>query len=180
MKFSPLVSAFSLLPLSAFAGLGATLVQGPAIPAPATWCRFVPERADDFAWENDLIAFRAYGPAIKKSKGTEDSGIDCWLNRVSYPVIDKWYVGEKKGLSYHKDNGEGNDTYHVGASRGTGGLAIWQNDKMINDGPYKTWKIVSRTPRKSVFDLGYDYDLGGRKIHETKRIDISGFAATVR
>ena len=25
--------------------------------------RFVPERRDDFAWENDRIAFRVYGPA---------------------------------------------------------------------------------------------------------------------
>lgn len=169
MKSSILISALSL---SVFAGLGATLAQGPAAPAPATWCRFVPERADDFAWENDLIAFRTYGPAIEKTKGTEDSGIDCWLKRVPYPVIDKWYGGEKKGISYHKDNGEGNDPYHVGASRGTGGLGIWQGEKMITAGPYKTWKIVSRTPRKSVFELGYDYDLVGRKIHENKRIEI--------
>jgi hypothetical protein len=132
----------------------------------------VPERADDFAWENDLIAFRVYGPAIKKTKGTEDSGIDCWLKRVRYPIIDKWYGGEKKGLSYHRDNGEGNDPYHVGGSRGCGGLGIWKDGKMVTSGPYKTWKIISRTPAKSVFELTYDYDLGGEKIREVKRIDI--------
>lgn len=26
-------------------------------------CRFVPERMDDFAFENDKVAFRIYGPA---------------------------------------------------------------------------------------------------------------------
>ena len=52
--------------------------------------RFVPERKDDFAFENDKVAFRIYGPALKDSK--ENSGIDCWLKRVDYPTIDKWYL----------------------------------------------------------------------------------------
>ncbi len=34
--------------------------------AGATFCRFVPERSDDFAWENDNVAFRVYGPALAK------------------------------------------------------------------------------------------------------------------
>jgi hypothetical protein len=166
-------STIFALSLSLFAGSGATQADdATAVPPPATWARFVPERADDFAWENDLIAFRVYGPAIKKTKGTEDSGIDCWLKRVRYPIIDKWYGGEKKGLSYHRDNGEGNDPYHVGGSRGCGGLGIWKDGKMVTSGPYKTWKIISRTPAKSVFELTYDYEMGGEKIHEVKRIDI--------
>ena len=28
--------------------------------------RFVPERMDDYAWENNLAAFRLYGPALEK------------------------------------------------------------------------------------------------------------------
>lgn len=139
---------------------------------PSTWCRFVPERMDDFAWENDLTAFRAYGPAIKKAKGTENSGLDCWLKRVRYPIIDKWYAGDPKGISYHTDHGEGNDPYHVGSSRGCGGLAIWQNGRMVTAGPYKTWNIVSRTTPKSVFELTYDYVLDGKTVHEVKRITI--------
>ena len=65
-----------------------------AAPAARTFARYVPERIDDFAWENDKIAFRAYGP--KARKGAENSGIDCWLKRVEYPIIDKWYG---KGVS---------------------------------------------------------------------------------
>ncbi|QBG48089.1 DUF4861 domain-containing protein [Verrucomicrobia bacterium S94] len=53
--------------------------------APATFCRYVPERADDFVWENDKAAFRMYGPTFLKGK--EDSGIDCWLKRVDYVRI---------------------------------------------------------------------------------------------
>ena len=59
-----------------------------------THCRFVPERLDDFAWENVKIAFRAYGLAARDR--TENSGIDCWLKRVDYPIIDKWYGQMKK------------------------------------------------------------------------------------
>lgn len=150
----------------------AAIDPAPATPAPATWCRFVPERLDDFAWENDLTAFRAYGPAIKASGEGEDSGIDCWLKRVTYPVVDKWYAGDPKGISYHKDHGEGYDPYHVGGSRGCGGLAIWKNGQMVRSGPYKTWKIVERTPQKSTFELTYDYNVDGAKIHEVKRITI--------
>ena len=185
MKSKFLFFALSLSLLAGLVGSGLSHAgQPPVAPAkapttppvptgpPATWCRYVPERSDDFAWENDLTAFRAYGPAIKKAKGTESSGIDCWLKRVPYPIIDKWYAIDKKGVSYHKDHGEGNDPYHVGSSRGTGGLAIWKDDKMVLAGPYKTWKIVSRTPEKSVFELTYDYDMSGETIHEVKHIEI--------
>ncbi|RYX85509.1 DUF4861 domain-containing protein [bacterium] len=140
---------------------------------PSTFARFVPERADDFAWENDLTAFRVYGPAIKvKSNEGENSGIDCWLKRVPYPIINKWYAGEPKGISYHKDNGEGYDAYSVGSSRGCGGLAIWKNGKMLLSGPYKTSKVIESTPQKTVFELTYDYDVDGDNIHEVKRITI--------
>src|SRR5687767_4261811 len=61
----------------------------------STYCRAVPERADDFAWENDLAAFRVYGPALRSKP--ENSGIDCWLKRVEYPIIDKWYARDAKG-----------------------------------------------------------------------------------
>ncbi len=149
-----------------------------APPQPATWARFVPERKDDFAWENDLVAFRAYGPAIRSAgqvfkTGMEDSGVDVWTKRVRYPIVDKWYAGEAQhGISYHEDHGEGCDLYSVGSSRGCGGTAIWKNGKMYISGPFKTWKLISRDQNKSVFELTYDYDVDGEIIHETKRITI--------
>ena len=57
---------------------------------PRAYARLVPERKDDLAWENDKVAFRVYGPALRS--GPEDSGIDVWCKRVARPVIDKWYV----------------------------------------------------------------------------------------
>ena len=67
--------------------------------ASENWCysRFVPERTDDYAWENNKVAFRTYGPVAQKMKedkvkgGTLTSGIDAWLKRVEYPILNKWY-----------------------------------------------------------------------------------------
>ena len=42
--------------------------QGIFAPDPVnrTFSRFVPERTDDYAWENDRVAFRTYGPTAQK------------------------------------------------------------------------------------------------------------------
>ena len=55
--------------------------------SPIVFCysRFVPERIDDYAWENNKVAFRTYGPVAQKMTedkvkgGTLTSGIDAWL-----------------------------------------------------------------------------------------------------
>ena len=109
------------------------LKDQPNKPEAVEYCfsRIVPTRIDDYTWENDKVAFRTYGPRAQalveegKEGGIISSGIDCWLKKVSYPVINKWYkASEEEGISYHEDHGEGLDNYHVGISRGAGGLAI--------------------------------------------------------
>ncbi len=140
---------------------------------PSTFCRFVPERSDDFAWENDRIAFRAYGPALRPRK-VEDSGIDCWPKRVEYPVINSWYAGAQKGLCYHVERGEGSDQYHVGRSRGCGGTALWINDQMVTPGPYITWHIEDCGRQRSAFTLTYQYPAaaGEEPVMEAKKFEI--------
>jgi hypothetical protein len=142
---------------------------------PGTLCRYVPERADDFAWENDRIAFRVYGPAILALKGTEDSGIDCWLKRVPYPVINRWYAGAQKNLSYHVDHGDGHDPYHCGRSRGVGGTALWVDGAMVLSGPYIAWHIEESGTERSTFTLTYRYPAtaGMENIEERKTIAIA-------
>jgi hypothetical protein len=137
---------------------------------PQTYCRFVPERKDDFAWENDLIAFRVYGPALRKGK--EDSGIDCWLKRVDYPIIDKWYSGHASGKSYHKDRGEGYDPYHTGSSRGCGGLGLWIDGKLVTSDTFTDWKVLKNEPAESIFVLSYAWEFGGDMYSEEKQISI--------
>lgn len=145
----------------------AALVSAETVPR--TYCRFVPERKDDFAWENDKVAFRAYGPALRS--GAEDSGIDCWLKRVDYPIIDKWY-GQLKEKSYHTDWGEGNDPYHVGSSRGCGGLGLWMDEQLVISDTFLTWKILQCKPEESVFVLTYEYKVGADIYKEEKQISI--------
>lgn len=180
MKLPALLSLLVAAPFSPLlAGDQPTNPVASATPAVTAtgpvWCRFVPERKDDFAWENEHMAFRAYGPAIKTEKaGAEDNGIDCWLKRTTNPIIDEWYAGDQKGISYHKDHGDGYDPYHVGGSRGCGGTALWQDETLVGAGPYKTWTILERTPVKCVFELTYDYPAkqGEEPIHEVKRFTI--------
>ena len=80
--------------------------------------RFVRERFDDFAWENDRIAHRAYGKALETWRGEPltSSGIDVWSKRTPRMVVDEWYMAD----DYHSDTGEGADVYSVGATRGCG------------------------------------------------------------
>ncbi len=40
--------------------------------------RYVPERLDDFAWENDKIAHRTYGPALARAGASRASARKCW------------------------------------------------------------------------------------------------------
>ena len=143
---------------------------GPADGQRSTYCRFVPERKDDFAWENDLIAFRAYGPALRK--GSENSGIDCWLKRVKYPIIDKWYSAAEQGKSYHKDHGEGLDNYHVGSSAGTGGTGIWIDEKRQPLETFTKYKVLQCTPNQSSFQLSYERKIDGVVYGEEKTITI--------
>ena len=145
--------------------------------APRTHARFVPERADDFAWENDLVAFRTYGPALRQ--GAENSGFDVWFKRVSYPIIDKWYMEDQLKLpigkinkSYHEDQGEGLDNYHVGDSRGCGGISVWADGKMHHSETFIAHRIVSSTPQRTVFELDYASQLNGKILRETKRITV--------
>jgi hypothetical protein len=138
--------------------------------APRAYCRFVPERADDFAWENDKVAFRVYGPALKSS--IEDSGVDCWFKRVEYSIIDKWYALNAKGISYHEDHGEGCDPYKVGASRGCGGLALWIDGKMVSSDVFNSWRILKNESEEVVFVLDYKWEYQGDAYEEEKQISL--------
>ena len=143
------------------------------LPAPAltTTARFVPERADDFAWESDRIAFRIYGSALWKQDGPEKtgSGLDIWCKHVRVPVVDEMYKGGK----YHSDNGRSVDCYKVGPARGCGGVAIWAQDKMWTSKCFEKWKLISAGPVRAIFELSYeDWDASGRKVSEVKRISL--------
>ncbi len=157
---------FHHLAAMAVFGLIALVSASAEEAAPRTFCRFVPERSDDFAWENDKIAFRAYGPALRN--GVENGGVDCWLKRVDYPIIDKWYRLD----TYHTDHGEGYDPYHVGSSLGCGGIGLWIDDELVTTETFVSWKVIKCEPEESVFELSYAWDYEGHSYKETKQMSI--------
>ena len=131
---------------------------------------FVPQRKDDFAWENDRIAFRVYGPELQRTELTS-SGIDVWVKSVKYPVMEKLY---SKGHDYyHSDNGEGSDFYTVGKSLGCGGLGAWHDNRLWRSENFVSWKIITNGPIRSVFELTYKpWQLGAKTSGEKKRISL--------
>ena len=58
--------------------------------------RFARERYDDFAWENDKVAHRTYGPALEtwQAEPLTSSTIDVWCKRTSRLVVNDWYMVE--------------------------------------------------------------------------------------
>jgi hypothetical protein len=144
------------------------------------YSRFVPERTDDYAWENNRVAFRTFGPTAQKmieegvKGGTLTSGIDAWLKRVEYPIINKWYKEHLSGeASYHKDNGEGLDNFHVGASRGIGGIAIKTKESYAVSKNFIDWKTITNGPIRTSFELTYgDWEANDKIIYEKKIISL--------
>ena len=143
-----------------------------AVPPPIvkTMARFVPERYDDFAWESDRIAHRTYGQALIKAEHTISSGPDVWIKKDHRLIVDVMYATKH----YHEDNGEFMDDYRVGASRGCGGIGIWDGKKLFTSSNYRNWKLITSGPIRSEFELTYDaWDAGnGRMVSETKRYSI--------
>ena len=144
------------------------------------YSRFVPERTDDYAWENDKVAFRTYGPTAQQmieesiKGGTLSSGIDAWLKRVDYPIINKWYKKTITGKgSYHEDTGEGLDNFHVGVSRGVGGIAVKKDTTYYVSKNFTNWKTITTGPIRTSFILEYaNWDANGQTITEKKHISL--------
>tara|TARA_R110002049_G_scaffold309212_1_gene518682 strand:- start:5516 stop:6688 length:1173 start_codon:yes stop_codon:yes gene_type:complete len=146
-------------------------------PKSTDYCysRFVPERTDDYTWENNKVAFRVYGPDAQYRaennlpEPTLSSGVDAWLKRVDYPIINKWYkkYTEKTG-TYHEDTGEGLDDFHVGVSRGVGGIAIKKDTTYYYSKNYTKWRTITTGPLRTSFYLEYaNWDAGGNQITES-------------
>lgn len=157
---------------------GSKLVA-PADLSTVCWCGYLPERMDDYAWENDRFGARAYGQVIMQPppEGQElvSSGIDIFNKCVSSPVLEKWLRFRPKGApSYHRNRGEGMDNYAVGVGRGCGGIGAvgadgtwrysvnWAESKTLQIGPvrcefelvYDSWGGFGKERRRVTLDRG--------------------------
>lgn len=148
-----------------------TNAPAPAFPVRA-YGRYVPERLDDYAWENDRIAFRIYGPALMEPKprgeGLVSSGIDVWIKRTRNLILDKWYHSK----TYHKDSGEGLDCFHVGTGRGCGGIGVLAGGALHVSRNWASQRTIATGPVRTVAEITYaPWDCGnGVTVAETRRI----------
>lgn len=133
-----------------------------------TYARFVPERFDDFAWENNVLAFRMYGKALE-GRPDDAQGTDVWAKRTEELVIDKWY---KEG-DYHTDHGEGLDYYSVGQTLGAGDIMPYFDGKVHFTKHYREYQILDNGPLRTTFTLSFEpEELNGQTISLTKTISL--------
>ncbi|WP_034040943.1 DUF4861 family protein [Wocania ichthyoenteri] len=158
-----------------------TITEAEKLTAPELcYSRFVPERTDDYTWENNKVAFRVYGPTAQKMiedkvpGGTLSSGVDAWLKRVEHPIINNWYKKETETEgTYHEDTGEGLDNFHVGISRGVGGIAAKIDTTYYYSKNYIKWRTITTGPLRTSFYLEYEnWDAAGNTVKESKIISL--------
>lgn len=133
-----------------------TPTKNPPTYATVATGRIYPERVDDVAWENDVVAFRAYGPALQKT-GERAFGFDVWCKRATaQPVVEKRYFDElSRGITYHKDHGNGLDCYKVGPSLGAGTPALMPEGALLYPWAYAKAEVLDNGPLRFTVRLTY-------------------------
>ncbi len=154
----------------AAASLYAAVAEGTPSPVKAkAYGRYVPERKDDYAWENDRMAYRMYGKALEQVPKEMAYGIDVWAKRTTDMVIDTWY----KLDNYHHDNGQGLDYYSVGLTLGAGDTAPYGKDTIYFPKNYRHSKTLDNGPLRTTFSLTYDtWQAGNTAVTVTKTISL--------
>jgi hypothetical protein len=169
----------------------------PAVYETLVFGKQFPERLDDFVWENDLVGFRAYGPALQ-AKGERGFGYDLFTKRgTRQPVLADFYelaVGERTKkrykellaedpqkardykldtMTFHVDHGYGMDVYAVGPTLGAGVTAL-MDEGMIFPWCYKEYEIIENGPLRFSFRLTFDpIKVGGdENVVETRLITL--------
>jgi hypothetical protein len=133
--------------------------------------RFVRERFDDFAWENDRIAHRTYGKGLITWKGEPltSSAIDIWSKRTEKLVINDWYMVD----NYHADHGDGVDAYSAGPTRGCGGSGIWSNGQLFIPANFVDSRVLTNGPIRVMFELVYEpFDVNGTRVAQVLRVSL--------
>jgi hypothetical protein len=127
-------------------------------------------RYDDLLWENDLTAHRIYGRRLEAVEPPSGSGIDAWGKNVRWPFMDR----QLRTGDQHTDHGEGVDFYNVGGARGTGGLGIWQDNKLWTSRNYVQHRILNAGPQVADFTVDYaPWPVGvDRRVWEHRRFTL--------
>ena len=142
-------------------------------------------RVDDFTWENDRCAYRAYGPALQKT-GEKAYGIDVWLKSVPNLVVAERYANVyaanqeekrlrkqgateaadsvKRNFSLHLDHGNGLDCYNVGPTLGCGAPALMNGDSIVMPYCFSSYRVLDNGPLRFRAEFVYQpTDVNGEK-----------------
>lgn len=149
--------------------LAAAAVLFPTAASAQVAGRVYPERNDDLAWENDLVAFRVYGPETQR-RGERSFGYDLFLKYPEKGLVLERLYGEQcshdnwvkvdslrkidpklakdfeNSFTYHLDHGFGMDCYAVGPTLGCGVAAIAVDDSICYPWCYREVEITANGP----------------------------------
>lgn len=130
------------------------------------YSRYVPERKDDYAYENNLIAGRIYGPSLKDPR---TFGPDIWLKCTERMVINDWFaVGD-----YHHNHGEGMDCYKVANTLGGGACVPYSGDTIFIGDNWADQKHVCDGPVRTQATFRYpEFDVNGVKVSAERTLTL--------
>ncbi len=139
------------------------------------YSRYVPEREDDYAYENNLIAGRVYGPALEFPRTL---GCDVWLKCTERLILDEWYVK----MDYHHNYGDGMDCYKVAGTLGGGAIAPVSADGHIVLGDnYAEWNHLTDGPIRTEAVLEYNaFDVDGQAVSATRIVSLDANSRFVK
>lgn len=168
-KILKIISCIFLLPATVTAASPQpAYVEGDSIPKTVCKGRVYPERNDDLSWENDLVAFRVYGPATQRN-GERSFGYDLFFKYPGELVLDTLYGAQcssanwakvhelsktskaaakefENSFTYHIDHGKGMDCFAVGPTLGAGVAALVENDSIVFPWCYRKVEILENGP----------------------------------
>ncbi len=137
--------------------------------------RQAPSGWNYFAWENDRVAFRLFGPGTSSDPAGASQlmagGVDIWGKRPPSLIVNRWY--RSGAAASHRHLSAGLAFYSVKDSRGCGGAGIWRNGVLHVSGSYETVRMLADGPIRLITELTYaPVDVGGFEVSEVKRITL--------
>lgn len=140
--------------------------------------RAVPEREDDFVFENNFVAGRFYGKALEGNPTSP--GIDVWVKLPGELVANEWYrnatdksAPDYDSNYYHKNHG-GKDCYKVAVSLGGGGSVPYVNQTLCYPATnYRSSEVLHESPEEISFVLHYpEWQAGETTVRLDKTVTV--------
>ena len=135
--------------------------------------RYVPERADDFVFENNLVAGRIYGKALEGNPTSP--GIDIWVKLPGKLVADEWYAAAMNDSGYYHHDHGGKDCYKVAVSLGGGASVPYIGGELWYPATnWRSYEILEQEADKVVFVLHYpEWQASGVSVKLDKKVTVT-------